>query len=66
MSNETKTQSTDVKKPHQEVQDSKGSFTPPGVGQQGANVMATIENDDERLLARLGYRQVLASSSDIQ
>jgi hypothetical protein len=45
-----KAQSTDVKKPFQDLKDIKGPHTPPA--------MATIEDDDERLLARLGYRQV--------
>lgn len=29
-----------------------------GVRGQGARIMATIQDDDERLLTRIGYRQV--------
>jgi hypothetical protein len=54
MSDSAKAQSADVKKPFQDLKDSKGSITP-----SGPAAMATIEDDDERLLARLGYRQVL-------
>lgn len=36
----------------------KGLITAKGDGQAGAPPMATIQDDDERLLARIGYKQV--------
>jgi len=51
------TGSANDEKPGAQVKDPKGDQTTSPLPLAGVN-MATIEDDDERLLARLGYRQV--------
>ena len=41
--------------------DARSNVTPKQLEASQQNPMATIDNDDERLLARIGYRQVRAS-----